>query len=229
MTPEEIRKLKEKIQRANDGRERRKFDADFEIRAASGDTGNMLIGYPARFNVWSDDLGGFRERLKPGAFKKALMISDVRALYNHNSDQLPLGRTPKTLRLLEDTKGLKMENDLPVDPETNKLTGFANDLVIAINRGDITQMSCGFTVNEDGDEWYEKDGIVSRTILEGGIRELFDVSPVVYPAYSVTKVAVRTIERLDEFLKAAGRSGDNSRERAQELELMQMDEFILTI
>ena len=173
----------------------------FELRAANlsdDDTGPpMLIGYPARFNSWSDDLGGFRERIRPGAFKKALMSSDVRSLYNHNSDMLPLGRTPKTLRLIEDTVGLKMENDLPVDPETNKLTRFANDLVIAINRGDITQMSFGFIVAQDGDEWNERDGQVSRTISE--IKELFDVSPVVYPAYSKTRVSVRALDKAKEI------------------------------
>jgi len=228
MTPEEIRALKEKIKRANDGRERRKFDAGFEIRAiGDDDAGQTLTGYAARFNSWSDNLGGFIERIRPGAFKKALMTSDVRALYNHNSNQLPLGRIPKTLRLAEDTKGLKMENDLPVDPGTNALTRFANDLVIAINRGDITQMSFGFTVAEDGDEWHEKDGVVRRTIHE--VRELFDVSPVVFPAYSATKVAVRTIERLENFLKSAETSGDKGATARRRQEDEKRERFFKTM
>lgn len=177
----------------------RKFD--FEIRASSAADGAegpvVLEGYAARFDQWSEDLGGFRERLKPGAFKNALRVSDVRALYNHDTNQLPLGRTPKTLRLLEDPKGLWVEIDLPD-------TQAARDLKISIDRKDIREMSFGFTVADDGDEWKEKDGMVSRTITS--VAELYDVSPVVYPAYTSTKIAVRTAEKLNE-VRAAGIGG----------------------
>ena len=173
--------------------ENRKIDErefKFEIRAEEDKT-PMLVGYAARFNSWSEDLGGFTERIKPGAFKTALMTSDVRALYNHDSNQLPLGRTPKTLRIAEDSKGLKVEIDLPD-------TQNARDLQVSIDRGDISQMSFGFTVAENGDEWKEKDGTAKRTITE--VKELFDVSPVVYPAYTSTKVAVRTLEKAKECI-----------------------------
>ena len=171
-----------------------------ELRASEGDAPPMLVGYAARFNSWSEDLGGFVERIKPGAFKTALMTSDVRALYNHDSNQLPLGRTPKTLRLAEDSKGLKVEIDLPD-------TQNARDLQTSIDRGDISQMSFGFTVAENGDEWKEKDGTAKRTITE--VHELFDVSPVVYPAYTSTKVAVRTLEKCEECIKSSVTAGDN--------------------
>ena len=186
---------------------------EFELREATDDAPAMLIGYAARFNTWSEDLGYFKERIRPGAFKKALMSSDVRALYNHDSNQLPLGRTPKTLRLAEDTKGLKVEIDLP---ETRS----AEDLMTSIKRGDISQMSFGFTVAEDGDVWIEKDGETKRTINE--VKELFDVSPVVYPAYKATKIAVRTSEKLEECKKSAAISGDNTGAIARELELVDM-------
>lgn len=193
-------------------KEHDKREFRFEIRAATDDKPAQLVGYAARFNTWSDDLGGFRERIRPGAFAKALMTSDVRALYNHDSNQLPLGRTPKTLRLAEDTKGLLVEIDLP-DTQT------ARDLVTSINRGDVNQMSFGFTVAPDGDEWREKEGVVSRTINE--VKELFDVSPVAFPAYSATKISVRTKEQFDEFKKSAGRSGFEG-ERARINENLQL-------
>lgn len=169
-----------------------------EFREAEGDKPPMLVGYAARFNEWSEDLGWFRERIKPGAFKKALMSSDIRALYNHDSNQLPLGRTPKTLRVEEDSKGLKVEIDLPD-------TQPARDLQTSIRRGDITQMSFGFTVAENGDEWLEKDGEIKRTITE--IKELFDVSPVVFPAYPSTRISVRTSEKVDEIRKKSAETG----------------------
>lgn len=163
-----------------------------ELRAETNDEGVTTIsGYAARFNSWSEDLGGFRERIKPGAFKKALMTSDVRLLYNHDTNNLPLGRTPKTLRLSEDTKGLKFEGDLPD-------TQLAKDLTIAIQRKDITGNSFSFTVDEGGDEWREKDGVTSRTITE--FKELFDIGPVVFPAYSSPKVKVsqRSLDKAKE-------------------------------
>jgi HK97 family phage prohead protease len=166
---------------------------DVELRATTSDEGvTMITGYAARFNSWSEDLGGFRERIMPGAFKKALMVSDVRALYNHDSNNLPLGRTPKTLRLSEDTKGLKFEADLPD-------TQFARDLAISIQRKDITGNSFSFTVADGGDEMKTKDDVYSRTITE--FKELFDIGPVVFPAYASPKVKVaqRALDKAKEL------------------------------
>jgi len=175
-----------------------------ELRAETTAEGITTIsGYAARFNSWSEDLGGFRERIRPGAFAKALLKSDVRLLYNHDTNNLPLGRTPKTLRLFEDTKGLRFEGDLP-DSQ------LARDLTLAIQRKDITGNSFSFHVEDNGDEWKEKDGLTSRTITE--FKELFDIGPVVFPAYDSTKVKVsqRTLDKLDECRKSAATSGENT-------------------
>lgn len=144
-----------------------------------------FAGYAAVFNSWSEDLGGFREKIKKGAFKRALKNSDVRALYNHDQNYV-LGRTTSnTLRLKEDGKGLYMENDPPN-------TSWAKDLQESVNRGDINQMSFGFTVADDS--WKEdKNGYVERTINE--IDRLFDVSIVAFPAYPDTQVALRNLEK----------------------------------
>ena len=51
-------------------------------------------------------------------------------------------------------------------------------------------MWCSFRTARD--RWEEeKDGTILRTILE--VEELFDVSPVTYPAYPDTTVAVRSL------------------------------------
>ena len=56
--------------------------------AASG----RLVGLAAVFDKPSQDLGGFVEVIKPGAFRHALQNAEhVRALYNHNDDHV-LGR-----------------------------------------------------------------------------------------------------------------------------------------
>jgi HK97 family phage prohead protease len=110
----------------------------------------------------------------------------VRALWNHNPDYV-LGRNrAKTLTLSEDSRGLKIE----VDPPD---TQFARDLMVSIERGDVSQMSFAFSVRANGQNWgKDDDGQVVRTLTN--VR-LFDVSPVTYPAYQQTDVAVRSMEQ----------------------------------
>ena len=153
-----------------------------EIRAETGDS-PKIKGYAAVFNQWSEDLGGFREIVKPGAFKKTIKEADVKALFNHDPNFV-LGRnTSGTLALAEDSKGLAIEIDPPD-------TQWARDLVTSIDRGDIDQMSFGFRTVKD--KWIdEKDEQLQRELLEV---ELYDVSPVTFPAYPQTTVGIRSID-----------------------------------
>jgi HK97 family phage prohead protease len=146
------------------------------------DTSEVIRGYAAVFDSLSQDLGGFREKIAPGAFAETIKNSDVRALWNHDANYV-LGRNGAgTLRLFEDKKGLGIEID---PPETT----FAKDLMISMRRGDVTQMSFGFYVKDE--QWEKIDGENVRTLRKV---ELFDVSPVTYPAYTNTEVAVRSLE-----------------------------------
>ena len=92
--------------------ERRQLNEGLELRAKEGG-GKTLTGYAAVFDSLSEDLGGFREIIKPGAFDRALKDKhDVRALVNHDNSLL-LGRTASgTLRLSTDERGLKYEIDM---------------------------------------------------------------------------------------------------------------------
>jgi len=164
-------------------REERSFPIA-ELRADSGEGEQRTIkGHAAVFNKKSEDLGGFVEKIAPGAFADTL-DADVRALFNHSPDYV-LGRTKAgTLRMEEDKKGLAVEIDPPD-------TSFANDLMVSIERGDISQMSFGFRVLRE--EWDEKPKTPVRTLHEV---ELFDVSPVTFPAYTQTKVAVRSADQV---------------------------------
>lgn len=168
--------------------ERRTSILDLELRAIDGDAEKpMIVGYAAVFNQLSDDLGGFREQIAPGAFTKALG-NDIRALFNHDANII-LGRTrSKTLRLSEDQKGLRIE----IDPPN---TATARSVVEALRRGDISQMSFGFRTIKD--KWDNVAGKVVRTLID---LDLFDVSPVTFPAYPQTEVALRSLE---EFQKQA--------------------------
>ena len=153
------------------------------LKAAAGDGPEVrrIGGYAALFNTVSEELWGFREEIAPGAFAQTLQEgTDVRALFNHDPN-LVLGRsTAGTLRLQEDDRGLAFEIDLPD-------TSYAQDLWRLIERRDVSQMSFGFLVVTD--EWRMKDGLPLRTVRTA---DLFDVSPVTYPAYAETNVAVRS-------------------------------------
>lgn len=162
--------------------ERRAFAVvGLELREASGK--RQLRGHAAVFHQLSEDLGGFREQIAPGAFLEAIEKDDIRALFNHNPDFV-LGRNmAKTLRLSEDLRGLAIEIDLP-DTQT------VRDLVVApIERGDVSQMSFGFSVRPGGQDWAKDDE--GRTIRTLKKLRLYDVSPVTFPAYPQTDIAVR--------------------------------------
>lgn len=154
-------------------------NADIELRQEPGDPLPKIRGYAAVFNVLSEPIFGFRERILPGAFKKSLK-NDVRALVDHDSSQI-IGRTkPKTLTLREDDKGLYVEITPPD-------TTLGRDTVESIKRGDLDQMSFGFRTIED--VWKTEGGNPVRELIEV---DLFDVSVVAFPAYPQTSVDVRS-------------------------------------
>lgn len=155
-----------------------------ELRAiTAADAPTKIAGHAAKFDSLSEDLGGFRERIAPGAFAKTIQSGDIRALWNHDAN-IVLGRNKSgTLRLLEDSAGLAYECDVPD-------TQLVRDMVISpIARGDVNQCSFGFYTIAD--KWAKVDGEWIRTLLEC---EVFDVSPVTYPAYNSTDVAVRALQ-----------------------------------
>ena len=166
----------------SDDREIRILQADdVELRVVDGES-PKITGYAAKYGKWSEDLGGFREKIKKGAFDSVL-DNDVRALKNHDPN-LILGRSPKTLRLTSNSVGLAFEIDVP-DTTTGR------DTLEEIRRGDLT--GCSFSFRTGEDDWkYLEDGSIERTLVS--FKELFDVGPVTYPAYPDTTVAARSLE-----------------------------------
>lgn len=168
-----------------DGAERR-FHPGLVTRAEGSEEGKIVIrGVAAVFNDLSEDLGGFREKIDPGAFDEVLE-DDVRALFNHDRN-IVLGRTAAgTLRLKVTKRGLEYEYDSPD-------TQAARDLALLVERGDINQSSFAFYI--DKQEWDEPDAPgqpAIRTIMK--VRRLIDVSPVTYPGYANTAVAKRSMD-----------------------------------
>ena len=154
--------------------------------------GNTLVGYAAMFDMPSHDLGGFTEYVAPGAFSKTLNDgADVRLLIDHEG--APLARTrSNTMRLVEDERGLRVEAEL--DPSNPR----AAEIISALKRGDMNQMSFAFRVIRD--EW-SKDRS-TRTLKE--VR-LFDVSVVTFPAYEDTVAEIRKAQIVDNTTQDVGK------------------------
>lgn len=135
----------------------------------------------SEYELWQ----GVKERIMPGAFDRAIREGDdTRALFNHDAN-LVLGRTSAgTLALSVDQRGLKYE----ITPPKSRA-----DVIEAIERGDVTGSSFGFRVTDEG--WRMENDVEIREIR--GV-ELFDVSPVTYPAYEGTSVGLRSDGKLDE-------------------------------
>jgi HK97 family phage prohead protease len=150
--------------------ERRTITTDVELRAFNGM--QVIVGHAAVFNRLSQNLGGFVERVRPGAFTKTLKEADVRALINHDPNKV-LGRnTSGTLELEQDDIGLLYR----IQPPN---TSFANDLRVSMERKDVRESSFGFfAIDEDWD--LSEQGVPIREIIEA---RLVDVSVVTYPAY----------------------------------------------
>lgn len=163
-------------------RERRIVTQPLELRAADGEP-RRLVGYASVFNTETTIAGLFREQIAPGAFTRAVKEDDVRALFNHDPNFV-LGRTASgTLSVKEDDHGLRYE---ATPPDTQ----WARDLMVSVERGDVSQSSFGFQVIRE--EWTKPENraeLPLRTILEA---RLFDVAPVTYPAYEETSAEARS-------------------------------------
>lgn len=141
--------------------------------------GRTIKGYSAVFGSKYEMFEGYEETIAQGAFEGCDM-SDVVALFNHESEYL-LARSKDgtgTLTLNVDEKGLYFEFEAPN-------TTIGNDVLENIKLQNIRGCSFAFTVKEQKIEDFE-DGSCLRTILKIG--KLYDVGPVVNPAYEETEI-----------------------------------------
>ena len=159
---------------------------------ASGDTepsSRMVYGYAMLYDtptvLWESDDFQYVEVIERGAATEALKNSDIRALFNHNPNYILARTSSNTLTVREDEKGLYFEFEAPE-------TSTGNDLLVSIQRGDISQASFAFDISERSVLREQKaDGKEVITITIRKMSELYDVSPVTYPAYKDTEVSMR--------------------------------------
>ncbi|WP_349632682.1 HK97 family phage prohead protease [Neobacillus sp. WH10] len=172
-------------------REMRTFDiTKLKTRDATEDKPSMITGYAAIFNSKTSIGDWFEEIIEPGAFARSLSENgDIRALFNHNWDNV-LGRTKSgTLRLEEDERGLKFEIELPN-------TSVGRDLAESMSRGDINQCSFGFWITEETWDYSVEPAL--RTIHEV---ELYEISVVSIPAYDDTEASLVRSKEIDKSVE----------------------------
>ena len=168
-----------------DGAERRFFMSASSVENRADDTTevSMIQGYGALFNSRTNIAGLWEEEILPGFFD-GVLDDDVRALFNHDPNQICARSKSGTLRLWVDEKGLNYS--FPVNDRS-----YVRDLASAIADGDVSESSFAFSVSEE--KWIEREGdIPLRQLVRA--KKLYDVSPVTYPAYPDTSVGARSLQ-----------------------------------
>jgi HK97 family phage prohead protease len=154
-------------------------------RTAADDDGLTLEGYaavfgePTRIDSWE---GTFDEVIERGAFQKTLGERMPVMQFDHGKDiatgSVPIG----AIELIrEDDRGLfvraRLHDNARVEPIRQ-----------AIASGAIDGMSFRFRVTRES--WNKDETVPQRTIREA---DLFELGPVVFPAYEATSVGVRSL------------------------------------
>lgn len=157
------------------------------IRTSYDSQENKLWGYAAIFDTPTEirEYGRtFTEIVRRGAFQRSLGENkDIICTFNHDVGKL-LGRTSsQTLTIKEDKVGLYFEVVLSPEIETHREV---RELAL---RGDLLGASFTFAVPKpEGEAWASN----TRELKD---LDLFELGPVVMPAYKDTKLGMRSNDR----------------------------------
>jgi HK97 family phage prohead protease len=167
-----------------------------EVREQADTDEIIITGQPIVYNApysVTDAFGTFRETMMPGVARDALSRgADVRFLVNHEG--LALARSTSGTMTFRDTSG-----GLDFEARLDARQQMANDLAIAVARGDCSAMSCAFSVARD--EW--DDAMENRTVRS--FAEFIDVSAVTYPCSPTTSLQVAQRMALEQPIESRAR------------------------
>ncbi|WP_245809656.1 HK97 family phage prohead protease [Cohnella massiliensis] len=194
-------------------KEIRALPVTFEVRENESEDGKRTITGAIKYNTESAEMRDywgdvFVETIDKEAFKDSLAARNVVGLWSHDAAQV-LGNTKSgTLRLTNMENELRFELDIP-----NTTVG--NDAWELIQRGDVDGVSFGMKVTKDkwSSEKRDNGRIYRRNILNA---ELYEISPVAFPAYPANEVAARSLE---EFKAEEQRAADRFEKEKLLLEL----------
>ncbi|MCX2828365.1 phage major capsid protein [Bacillus pseudomycoides] len=131
----------------------------------------------------------FKEKIEPGAFKRAIekRTREIEFLAEHDQKLVLASTRNGSLELREDEQGLFMS--AKISP-----TSYGQDYFTLISDGLIQSMSFGFRAIKDS--WKRENGINIRTVHE---LELFEVSAVKEPAYLQSVISARRINLIEDL------------------------------
>ena len=163
--------------------EKKEVRSDYREVNAKGKRG--IEGAGIVFNS-KTKISWFYESILPEAVSDALLKSDIRALFNHDSNWV-LGRVPAgTLELRKTPQGVYYYFDAPD-------TQAGNDVLVNVGLRNVTGSSFSFAIAKGGDRWEDlPGGLTLRTVTK--IEKIWDLGPVVFPAYEDTTAALRSYE-----------------------------------
>lgn len=182
-----------------------------ELRA--GGDSRKIEGRSIVFNSLSQDFGGWKEEISPDAISDEIInASDILFLLNHSDSRGILGRKRKgsgslSTEIRED--GVYFSFEAPQ-------TSLGDELLEYLRRGDITQCSFAFTV--DDDNWEEQeDGTYIRTIKK--FHRIYDMSAVYTPAYTDTEV------KCARFAEIKAQEAEEAKRKMEEMERQKEQEL----
>ena len=168
-----------------------RINRSFNIRSIDNES-RTIEGQSIVYDSWSRDLGGFIERIEPGAVTEELLLnSDIIMNYNHDDNQM-LARYTKgegTLRLELREDGLYFSFDAPE-------TALGDEILYHIRNGNLTECSFACTISRDNIRRFKDEEGRYVQVIEK-IDGLYDCSVVSRAAYGSTSVAARDGEPDD--------------------------------
>lgn len=176
------------------GLERRVYPVKLEVRAAAAAGGPTVVeGYASVTETpytMFDWLGSYAEIVRAGAFTKTLSENpQVQLLLNHGGLSMSYTRAGR-LELSEDTEGLHIRAQVNTDRSD------VRDMVLALEDGDVDEMSMAFRVPAGKSVWspdYDQRDILEVDLHRG------DVSIVNFGANDATSAAVRSAVRVEDL------------------------------
>lgn len=158
----------------------RSMKSELKTRAEPEVEEMIIEGYFAVCGSETKLWEGAYEEIAIGAFDETLG-NDIRALVNHDTT-LVLGRNKAgTLELKADSHGLW--GSIKINPKDSD----AVNLYERVKRGDVTECSFGFSIEQEETEWRD-DGSIKWTLEKVSVHE---ISICTFPAYEDTGVQAR--------------------------------------
>lgn len=194
--------------------EMRYYAFDSGDESVERDGKRVLVGKPIVFNSRTN-IGPFDEVIDPHALDHC-DLTDVRLCLNHDKTYVYArsrnNNDNSTMRLKVEPQNVTIEAELSDAPK-------AIDLWTAVKRGDISDMSFLFIV--DDDEWSDIMSDHPTRVIKG-IKKVYEVSCVTFPAYADTSVSARSAEELESSLATleSAREAEKNKADTEKRELL---------